>query len=247
MDLEIIAELHPQHGGSMPAARDLIREAKRNGADVAKFQLYDAERLLGPEWSYLELSREETARLRDWCEEEGIEFMASVFDRERLEWIEELGVRRHKIASGTVRNDPELSRAILDIGKETIVSLGHWREEEKPFGESDRIHYLECTARYPALLEDVDDFPEDFEARGLAGYSDHTLGVGVPLLAIARGARIVEKHMTLDKTQTKPTEKAHVCSMTPPELAELRRVGDSLFRTRRALQRGRSVSGPGTG
>lgn len=236
MDLEIIAEIHPQHGGDMGVAREMIREAKRSGADVAKFQLYDADALLGPEWSYLQLERDEVARLKAWCDQEGIEFMASVFDQDRLGWCEDLDVKRYKIASGTVAKDPELCRAVLDRGKETIVSLGHWDRPEKPFGESDRIHYLYCKAKYPAFYEDMGDFPADFEAAGLAGYSDHTLGIELPLLAVARGARIIEKHMTLDKTQTKSTEKAHVCSMTPGELATLRREGGGLYRARRAVE-----------
>jgi sialic acid synthase SpsE len=236
MGLEIIAELHPQHGGSMVAIREMIREAKRGGADVAKFQLYDAAALLGAEWEYLELSREETGRIKEWCDEEEIEFMASVFDEERLEWIEALGVARHKIASGAVKNDPALCERVLGLGKPTIVSLGHWHGPEKPFGESDRIDYLHCKSLYPALLEDMGDFPADFAAQGLAGYSDHTLGLDVCLLAVARGARVIEKHFTLDKMRTRPTEKAHICSMTPPELAELRRVGGSMARTRRALE-----------
>ena len=241
--LEIIAEIHPQHGGDMGVAREMIREAKRNGADVAKFQLYDAEALLGPAWAYLELGRDDVRRLKAWCDQDGIEFMASVFDRERLGWCEELDVARYKIASGTVAKDPDLCGAVLDQGKETIVSLGHWDGLEKPFGQEDRIHYLYCKAKYPAFYEDMADFPDDFDAAGLAGYSDHTLGIELPLLAIARGARIIEKHMTLDKTQTKPTEKAHVCSMTPEELAVLRREGGSLFRARRAVVAATAAAG----
>lgn len=237
MGLEIIAEIHPQHGGNMGVAREMIREAKRNGADVAKFQLYDAHALLGPEWGYLQLERDEVRALKAWCDQDGIEFMASVFDPERLGWCDELDVARYKIASGTVANDPALCRAVLDRGKETIVSLGHWAGADKPFGENDRIHYLYCKSKYPAFYEDMDDFPDDFEAAGLAGYSDHTLGIELSLLAIARGARIIEKHMTLDKTQTKKTEKAHVCSMTPEELATLRREGGGLYRARRAVER----------
>lgn len=247
MDLEIIAEIHPQHGGNLFAVREMIREAKRNGADVAKFQLYDAESLLGSAWSYLELGRDEVRRIKEWCDEEDIEFMASVFDEERLSWVEEVGVARHKIASGTVRNDRTLCDRILALGKPTIVSLGHWHESEKPFGESDRIHYLYCKAKYPALYEDMGDFPADFTGQGFAGYSDHTLGIELCLLAVARGARILEKHFTLDKMRTRETEKAHICSMTPAELAELRRVGGSLDRARRAVARSASVPAPAVG
>lgn len=236
MALEIIAEIHPQHGGSMSVAREMIREAKRNGADVAKFQLYDAEALLGPSWRYLELQRDEVAQLRNWCAQEEIEFMASIFDATRLGWCVDLGVERYKIASRTVVEDPDLCREILDLGRETLVSLGLWEGEDKPFGNDPRIRYLYCKASYPALLEDLTDFPRDFPAEGLAGYSDHTLGIEVCLLAIARGANLIEKHMTLDKTQTKDTERAHVCSMTPQELHALSRTARALHRARRTVE-----------
>jgi N-acetylneuraminate synthase/N,N'-diacetyllegionaminate synthase len=236
MGFEIIAELHPQHSGDKGILRELIRQAKRNGAAVAKVQLYDAEKLLGPDWKYLELSREDTALTKEWCDEEEIEFMASVFDLERLGWLEELGVKRHKIASRTVTTNQELCKAILATGKETIVSLGNWTQAEKPFGKSDRIKYLYCKARYPAFYSDLTDFPQDFPAMGLAGYSDHTIGIEAPLLSIARGANIVEKHMTLDKTRGKATEKGHAGSMTPEDLGTLYSIGGSLYRARRAIQ-----------
>jgi N,N'-diacetyllegionaminate synthase len=237
MSFEIIAEIHPQHGGSLMVAREMIRQAKLSGADVAKFQLYDAEKLLGHAWKYLELSWEDTALIKRWCDEEEIEFMASVFDEERLEWCERLNVGRYKIASPTVKNNRALCERILNLDKETIVSLGHWTGPEKPFGEDKRIHYLYCKSKYPALLEDMRDFPADFPAMGLAGFSDHTLGIDLCLLSIARGARIIEKHMTMSKMQIKDTEKAHICSMTPEELADLRWFGGSLYRTNQALKK----------
>jgi sialic acid synthase SpsE len=236
-DLMIVAELHPQHGGDFGLLREMIRAAKLNGADIAKFQLYDAVALLGSDqWRYLEFTQEQTAQVKQWCDEDNIEFMASVFDLERLRWCEELGVRRYKIASRTVVANEALCRAILDIGKETIISLGSWTGAGKPYGTGDQVRYLYCKAKYPALLSDLGDFPENFQASELAGYSDHTLGIEVCLLAIARGATIVEKHFTLDKTRGRATEKGHICSMTPPELSELRRTGGLLLRARRAIQ-----------
>ena len=236
LTFEIIAEIHPQHGGSLMVIREMIRQAKLNGADVVKFQLYDAKKLLRTAWEYLELSKDNTAQIKGWCDEEEIEFMASVFDETRLEWCERLNVKRYKIASPSVRNNRALCEQILALKKETIISLGQWNEIKKPFGEDPKIHYLYCKSKYPALLEDMKDFPMDFPALGLAGYSDHTLGIDMCLLSIARGARIIEKHMTLDKTQTKETEKAHICSMIPEELAQIRRFGGSLYRTNRALR-----------
>jgi sialic acid synthase SpsE len=221
----------------------MIRQSRLNGADIAKFQLYDAVALLGSDqWHYLELSQEQTAQAKQWCDEDGIEFMASVFDRQRLAWCEELGVHRYKIASRTVTNDPDLCRTILDLGKETIISLGSWTGPGLPFGQSDQIRYLYCKAKYPALLSDLADFPDDFPRQGLSGYSDHTLGIEVCLLAVARGAAVLEKHLTLDKTRGRSTEKGHVGSMIPSELDSLRRTGGLMYRARRAMLAARGAA-----
>lgn len=241
MAFQIITEVHPQHGGDPGLLREMVREAKQNGADTVKVQLYDAVALLGSDrWTYLQFTQESAAQLAAWCRQEEIEFMASVFDPVRFRWCEELGVKRYKIASRTVEGDPELCKIILASGKETIVSLGNWTGPGKPFGESAQVKYLYCKSKYPAFFEDLSDFPDDFEGAGLAGYSDHTLGISVPLLAIGRGAEIVEKHFTLDKTRGSPTEKAHICSMTPTELGELRRVGGGIYRARRTIEAART-------
>jgi sialic acid synthase SpsE len=243
MSLEIIAELHPQHGGQPGVIREMIRQARLNGADVVKFQLYDAVALLGSDqWQYLELTEAEVHQIRRWCDDEDIEFMASVFDQERLGWCERLGVQRHKIASRTVTGDPVLCEAILATGKETIVSLGAWTQPAKPFGDRPGIKYLYCKAKYPAYWEDLGDFPADFEQAGLAGFSDHTVGTEACLLAIARGATVIEKHFTLDKTRGRPTEKGHAGSLSPAELGELRRFGGALQRARAAIQRAAGTS-----
>lgn len=234
-DLEIIAEAHPQFGGDLGLLREMVRAAKANGADVLKVQLYDARTLLGEKWAYLELSRAQLERLRTWCDHERIELMASVFDRERLSWCRDLALPRLKIASRTVRDDRALCEAILAEGRETLVSLGFWTGPGLPFADAPNARWLYCKALYPTHWEDLGDFPRDFPAAGLAGYSDHTLGLDACLLAVARGAAVIEKHLTLDKTRTCETERAHVCSMTPPELAELRRVGGSLFRARSVI------------
>lgn len=235
-DLEIIAELHPQHGGDRGQIREMIRLAKRGGADVAKFQLYDSVALLGSDqWRYLEFNEDDTRELKRWCDQEGIELMASVFDRERLHWLEELDVARHKIASRTVAEDSDLCRSILETGKETFVSLGQWTGEAMPFPASARIRYLYCKSKYPAFPQDMSDWPDSFSSRGMTGFSDHTLGIETRLLAIAHGASVVEKHFTLSKMGGRPTERAHICSMTPGELALLRGLGGQMFRTRATM------------
>lgn len=222
----VIAEIGINHNGSLDLAHEMIRQAAIAGADIAKFQFYDPYTIFGPQGSHpnadalaqaltVQFGRSDARQLKAWCDEERIEFMASVFDLERLEWMLELGVRRHKIASRAVQN-AELCRRILDTGQETFVSLGFWSGAAVPF-DAPNARYLYCVAKYPAAYDDV-HLPRAFSESVYAGFSDHTLGIEAALVAVGRGARILEKHLTLNKGLPGPD---HVCSATPAELADL--------------------------
>lgn len=222
----IIAEIGINHNGNLNLAHELIRQAKLAGADVAKFQFYDPYKLFGPEGSHPDPANlehalavtfgfEEACRLRDWCDEETIEFAASVFDLERFEWMEQLGVKRHKIASRAVR-DIDLCQRILATGKETLVSLGMWQGDGVPYA-APNVRYLYCVAKYPCEYSDI-RLPLSFRDSMYEGFSDHTIGIEASLVAVARGASIIEKHFTLNKGLSGPD---HVCSVTPSELADL--------------------------
>lgn len=232
--IEIITELHPQHHGDLGVLFEMIRQVREGGADVAKIQLYDAGELLGPAWQYLELDRDQLRSIKDYCDYVGIELMASVFDRTRLEWCEDLGLERYKIASRTVVDDPKLCEEILDLGKVTFVSLGHWTGSDLPFGHRPTVRHLFCVSNYPALAADLKGFPSNFPAQGLDGYSDHTIGIDWSLLAIARGAAVIEKHFTLSKEANCATERGHAGSMDLADLVLLRRIGDGLLRAHTA-------------
>lgn len=232
--IEIIAELNPQHHGDLGVLFEMIRQAREGGADLAKIQLYDAEELLGPQWNYLELDRDQLRSIKDYCDYVGIALMASVFDRTRLEWCEELGLEHYKIASRTVVDDPGLCEEILDLDKVTFVSLGQWTGSDLPFGDRPTARHLFCVSKYPTLAADLQGFPSDFPAQGLDGYSDHTIGIDWSLLAVARGAAVIEKHFTLSKDANCATERGHSGSMDLGDLVLLRRIGDGLFRARGA-------------
>ena len=225
----IIAEIGINHNGSLQLAHELIRQAKIAGADVAKFQFYDPYKVFGPAGSHpsaealaqaltVQFGFEEARQLKAWCDEEGIEFMASVFDLERFEWTQSLGVTRHKIASRVVENT-ELCRRILDTGQDAFVSLGFWDRPAVPFAAAN-AHYLYCVPKYPCEFSDL-HLPASFGGSVYEGFSDHTLGIEAALVAVGRGARILEKHFTLNKGLPGPD---HVCSCTPEELAELSRL-----------------------
>lgn len=226
----IIAEIGINHNGNIHLAHELIRQAKVSGADIAKFQFYDPAKLFGPKGAYpdkknyefaltVQFGFAEARRLKAWCVDEGIEFMASVFDLERFEWMEELKVKRHKIASRALQ-DKELCKRILATGKEAFISLGFWKGRGAPF-TAKNARYLYCVPKYPCEYADI-KFPADFRRSIYDGFSDHTMGIEASLVAIARGAKVIEKHFTLNKGLAGPD---HICSMTPEELKILSEYG----------------------
>lgn len=222
--MEIIAEIGQNHNGDLKLAFELIHAAKENGADAAKFQLYDARKLFSAEnnpwYQYncrTEIQQQDLYRLAEECRKAGIEFIASVFDTERVKWLEEIGVERYKIASRSIR-DLDLTRSIAATGKPVIVSLGMWNSPRLPKIETTApVHFLHCISKYPAPLKDLRLKQVDFETE-YAGISDHTIGIAAGLAAFSRGAQILEKHFTLDKDMYGPD---HLGSMTPDELKTL--------------------------
>ncbi len=219
---EIIAEIGQNHNGDMGLARELIWAAKNNGADVAKFQVYEARTLFpkegNPWFEYncqTELTRDQIFILADECKKAQIEFMASVFDVERIGWLLEVGVKRFKIASRSV-HDPVLMAGLIKTKLPLIVSLGMWKEAEFPKVAADKVEFLYCVSKYPTALSDLHLASIDFKK--YAGFSDHTLGVVAAQTALSRGAKIIEKHLTLNKGLYGPD---HICSMDAQELLQL--------------------------
>jgi sialic acid synthase SpsE len=217
----------------MGLAREMIHEATRCGADVAKFQLLEIEKVFPPKYEYLDivkkaqLSFDDITMLKKECDKSGIEFMSSVFDLERIEWLEKIGVKRYKLASRIFSEDPtfvnketiKLNRLIREkifsLGKDVIVSLGAFGVNEFPdIGPVNcKVDFLYCVAKYPAIAEDLHFSKVDFTR--YTGFSDHTIGIEASTVAIAKGARIIEKHFTLDKNLPGPD---HGGSMIPGEL-----------------------------
>ena len=117
---------------------------------------------------------------------------------------------------GGTTEEKDLCRAILATGKETFISLGFWTGPGVPY-EAPNARYLYCVPKYPCEYADV-HLPASFTGSRYHGFSDHTLGIEAALLAVARGARVIEKHFTLNKGLPGPD---HVCSITPDELADL--------------------------
>ena len=221
MRTEVIAEIGQNHNGDIECAKQLIRLAKEGGADVAKFQVFDARALFDPSprnpwFDYncsTELRRDDVLRLADYCRDLDIEFMASVFDTDRIQWLEDAGVKRYKIASRSL-SDGDLLAAVAATRKPVLASLGCWKEPTLPdIRVPGGIEFLYCVSKYPTPLEDLSLGSVDFAHH--AGFSDHSLGITAACAAFVLGARILEKHFTLDKKSFGPD---HAGSMDFEEL-----------------------------
>lgn len=174
----------------------------------------------------LELSHENHLELMSYCSERNIQFFSTAFDVEGVNYLNHLGLSFFKIPSGEITNYPYL-RAIALCGKPVVMSTGMCSEIEikqamdvlLKFGlKKDNISILHCNTEYPTPMKDVNlkamlSIQKTFGVQ--VGYSDHTLGIEVPIAAVAMGATIIEKHFTLDRTLPGPD---HVASLEPEEL-----------------------------
>jgi len=177
----------------------------------------------------LELSHENHLELMSYCSERGINFFSTAFDVEGVRYLNDLGLSFFKIPSGEITNYPYL-KAVALCKKPVIMSTGMCSEKDiesalqvlVKFGLSkEMISILHCNTEYPTPMKDVNliamlSIKEKFQTQ--IGYSDHTLGIEVPIAAVALGAKIIEKHFTLDKTLPGPD---HVASLEPNELKDM--------------------------
>ena len=225
--MEIIVDLCNQHHGSLLELKRMALNAFSSGADTVKVQLMDSEKFFGnTNKKYRDISFEEAKEFKAFCDLIGVEFMASVFDEERLEWLQELGVKRHKIASKIAKNNPKLCEKILAENKETFISTGMLKKNEFPYGFEDNIKYLFCVSKYPTQLFDKDlkgmpkkmGGPNSSKTRYYYGYSDHTIGIAAPLKAYINGAQVLEKHFSNNPNAQSKYEGAHLCSFDEKSL-----------------------------
>lgn len=198
----IIAEIGQNFCGDMNLACKLIVLAWENGADLAKFQLYDSEKLYGKKQKE-ELTFDQAEILFNFGYGVGIEVFFSVFDVERVEWCERIGVKRYKIAFSQNQNRQIINS--IPSNREIIISTN--------YAMADRpMLQLYCVPKYPASIE-------EYHLDYLDGISDHTIGLDASKIALARGAQIIEKHFAIDHK----TGVDAPWSMTPEELKELKR------------------------
>lgn len=214
----IIAEVGVNHSGKLDAASKLVMAAKEAGADAVKFQLFSSQKLWGDDRiKHLELSLNCMEMLRELCRNIGIEFMCTPFGVEEVHALAPL-VKRMKIASGCIAH-LALLNTVSETGLPVILSTGmsDLFDVKAALRElDDDVSLLHCTSSYPCRLEDVNlRAMDELAVFGKpVGYSDHTSSITVPIAAVARGATIIEKHLTLDRNAVGPDHKA---SITPKE------------------------------
>lgn len=264
----IIAEAGVNHNGDINIAKKMIDIACEAGVDAIKFQTFNTDTLVikgagkadyqtkntgTEETQYemlkkLELSRLEQEELFRYCEEKKIMFLSTPFDVESVEFLNNLPVSIMKIPSGEITNYPYL-RAVGKTGREVILSTGmsdlkEVKEAVSILKESGTtvMTVLHCNTQYPTPEEDVNlrvIKTLEKELQLPVGYSDHTLGIEIPIAAAALGAKVIEKHFTLDRSMEGPDHRA---SLEPVELkamvsgirkiekalgSEIKRVSDS--------------------
>lgn len=177
----------------------------------------------------LELSEQDHNELMAYCKLKNVQFLSSAFDVEGVSYLESLGLNLFKIPSGEITNFPYL-RAIAKTNIPVILSTGMASMEDihkaitvlQDFGvNKENLTILHCNTEYPTPMEDVNlhamnSIKDEFGVS--IGYSDHTLGIEVPIAAVALGARVIEKHFTLDNTLPGPDHKA---SLEPEALEQM--------------------------
>lgn len=243
----IIAEAGVNHNGRIEFAMKLCDAAKEAGADVVKFQTWKTEALLTKEVAQaeyqtkntgvsesqydmlkrLELSYDEFAIIKKHCDDIGIIFASTADEPESLDFLCSLGIPFIKVGSGDVSNVSYLRYmgnkglpVILSTGMSTIADVDTAIAALR-IGGADDISVLHCTTNYPCPYEDVNlkamiTLKKAFHLP--VGYSDHTIGKEVAVAAVALGAKIIEKHFTLDCHMEGPD---HAASTEPKDFLEL--------------------------
>ena len=245
MHTVVIAEAGVNHNGDMEIAKQLVREAKKAGADYVKFQTAvnctskfapKAEyqkRETGANGSQLEMAKklrftlDQHFELYEYCKTQDICYLSTAFDIDSVRFLESLNLPFWKIPSGEITNLPYLLE-IAATGKPVVMSTGMAEVEEIETAVevlnrhgAGPITLLQCHTDYPTKMEDINlramgSLGDHF---GLpVGLSDHSEGIEVPIAAVALGATVIEKHFTLDRGMTGPDHKA---SIEPDQLAAM--------------------------
>lgn len=243
----IIAEAGVNHNGRLDLAYKLIDVAKEAGTDAVKFQTFKTEdnisrladkaeyqkKTTGSNESQfemikkLEISFDDFIKFKKYCDKREIMFLSTPFDHQSIDFLYDL-IDIYKIPSGEIINYPYLKHIaaknkpiIMSTGMANLVEVEEAINTVRSVNSKAKISLLHCTTNYPTPYWEVNLKAMQTLAAAFklpVGYSDHTLGIEVPVAAVAMGAKIIEKHFTLDKNLPGPDHKA---SLEPDELKEM--------------------------
>ena len=243
----LIAEIGVNHNGDLVLAKEMIKAAKECGADAVKFQTFSAESLASadtPKVKYqesttassethfqmlkkLELSRDDHYDLNEYCKDSDIKFLSTPYDIVSAEFLNSLNIEMFKTASADVVDIP-LQKFLASTGKPVIVATGMASLGEIEYvtnifqdASNENIVLLHCVSNYPCSdssinLKAMNTLQTAFQLP--VGFSDHSDGSLAASLSVAFGAKVIEKHFTLDKSMAGPDHRA---SSTPEEFCEL--------------------------
>ena len=234
-EVYVIAEMSANHGGSLETALEIVKGAKKAGADCLKIQTYTADtitidcdneyfKINGGLWNGYKLydlygdagtPYERHKAIKEECDRCGLDFLSTPFDPTAVDFLEELGVEAYKIASFEL-NDIPLIEYAASKKKPMIMSCGMASPEDiqeavdacKRMG-NDKIVLLKCCSEYPANWEDMHlgNIPDMRERFGVhVGLSDHSFGSLGAVVAVALGARVIEKHVKIDGVKSADSE-----------------------------------------
>lgn len=247
MPVFIIAEAGDNHNGDIELAYKLVDIAVESGADCVKFQTFVTEEVISKNAEKadyqkeftgvsesqfdmvkkLELSFDQFVDINRYCKKKGIIFLSTAFDLLSIDFLETLDMCCWKVPSGEITNLPYLIK-IGSLKKDVILSTGMATVDEirtavdiLRSNGSLNITILHCNTEYPTPMEDVNlnamvTIKKLFGTN--VGYSDHTLGIEVPIAAVALGARVIEKHFTISRNMKGPD---HQASLEPFELKQM--------------------------
>ncbi len=233
----VSAEIGVNHNGLLALALELIDASVHAGADAVKFQKRQLDKLYAKKYldnanagektlrymlpilQQVELSDDAYFEIVEYCKKKGITFLASAFDPESADFLEQLDVPAYKVASADMTNLPLLDH-LIEKGKPLILSTGMSRMEEVEITveflkeRQAQFALLHCNSTYPAAFEDINlRFMNQLRQFGVpVGYSGHERGIAVSTVASALGASIIERHITLDRTMDGPD---HAASLEP--------------------------------
>lgn len=245
-EVYVIAEMSANHGGSLENALEIVRQAAKVGADCLKIQTYTADsmtidcdneyfRIHGGLWDgydlyslyrYASTPYEWQAAIKQECEKCGIDFMSTPFDREAVDFLEQIGIEAYKIASYELVDIPLIEYA-ASKGKPMVISVGMGTPEEiqeavdacRQAG-NEQIVLLKCCSEYPAPWNDmklgtIPDMRERFDVP--VGLSDHSAGSLGAVVGVSLGACVIEKHIMLENVESADSG----FSMTVSEFADM--------------------------